>query len=214
MSQNWLELLPGKWRLLYCTGRHIGLTLRQPAHRVLIGDVHLIVDKISNPKTTFMFTSDIPYNVIVGQDWPHDKSGTPGNLKVMSPFRLRAGRRLYIKDESPDMSFPTSSSSTSVLKILSGRKWRKAFPNKEIPSSLPVAKFASNHVEMTMNLGEPLSSNVDDVKKVLQEVRLQVPPEMFDLSKVVCGTYVDSRLLVLRSVNGSALLFTRSCRGS
>ncbi|XP_019104056.2 probable plastid-lipid-associated protein 14, chloroplastic isoform X2 [Beta vulgaris subsp. vulgaris] len=212
--KNWLELLPGKWRLLYCTGRHIGLTLRQPAHRVLIGDVHLIVDKISNPKTTFMFTSDISYNVIVGQNWPHDKSGTPGNLKVMSPFRLRAGRRLYIKDESPDMSFPTSSSSTSVLKILSGRKWRKAFPNKEIPSSLPVAKFASNHVEMTMNLGEPLSSNVDNVKKVLQEVRLQVPPEMFDLSKVVCGTYVDSRLLVLRSVNGSALLFTRSCRGS
>lgn len=208
IMQNWLELLPGKWRLLYCTGRHIGLTLRQPPHRVLIGDVHLIVDKISNPKTTFMFTSDIAFNVITGQDWPHDKSGTPGNLKVTSPSRLRAGRRQYIKEENSEMS-----SQTSAVNILSGRKWKKAFPNKEIPSSLPVAKLASGDVELTMNLGEPLSKNVDDVKNVVQEVRLQVPPEMFDLSKVVCGTYVDSRLLVLRGVNGSALLFTRSCSG-
>ncbi|XP_021764131.1 probable plastid-lipid-associated protein 14, chloroplastic [Chenopodium quinoa] len=210
--KNWLELLPGKWRLLYCTGRHIGLTLRQPAHRVLIGDVHLIVDKISSPKTTFKFTSDIAFNVITGQDWPHDKTGTPGNLKVMSPSRLRAGRRQYIKKENSEMSFSTSSSATSVVKISSSRKWKKAFPYKEIPSSLPVAKLASSEIELTMNLGEPLSNNVDDAKHVLKEVRLQVPPEMFDLSKVVCGTYVDSRLLVLRSVNGSALIFTRSCR--
>lgn len=212
--KNWLKLLPGKWRLLYCTGRHIGLTLRQPAHRVLVGDVHLIVDKISNPKTTFKFSSDIAFNVIAGQTWPHDKTGTPGNLKVMSPFRLRAGRRLYIKEEDLDMSFTVSSSTTSVVKLLSGRKWRKVFPYSEIPSSLPVAKLASSDTELTMNLGEPLGNNVDVAKNVLQEVRLQVPPEMFDLSKVVCGTYVDSRMLILRSVNGSALLFTRSCRGS
>ncbi|KAL2921869.1 putative plastid-lipid-associated protein 14 chloroplastic [Bienertia sinuspersici] len=212
--KNWLSLLPGRWRLLYCTGRQIGLTFRQPSHRVLIGDVHLIVDKISNPKTTFKLTSDIDFNVISGQDWPHDKTGTPGNLKITSLSRLRAGRRQYIKEENSGMSYTASSSTTSVVKILSGKKWRKAFPYKEIPSSLPVAKLVSNDIETTMNLGEPLSRKVDDAKKVLQEVRLQVPPEMFDLSKIVCGTYVDSRLLILRSVNGSALLFTRSCRGT
>lgn len=211
--KNWLELLPGKWRLMYNTGRHIGLTLRQPAHRVLIGNVHLTVTRVANARTTFLLTSNIGFNVISGRDWPHDKTGIAGNLSVTSPSRLRAGRRLYIKeDETPEIPFLTGSNpSTSVLKKLSGKKWRKAFPSNEIPSSLPVAKLTSGEIEVTMNLEEPQGSNVKDAKKVLQEVRLQVPPEMFDLSKIVCGTYVDSRMLVLRCVNGSALLFTRSC---
>uniref|UniRef100_A0A7C9B247 Cyclin-dependent kinase n=1 Tax=Opuntia streptacantha TaxID=393608 RepID=A0A7C9B247_OPUST len=211
--KNWLELLPGKWRLLYSTGRHIGLTFRQPDHRVLIGRVHLTVTRVANWRTTFLLTSDIGFNVINGQDWPHDKTGTAGHLSVTSPFRLRAGRRLYIKEEeNPEIPFLTGSNpSTSVLKKLSGKKWRKAFPSNEIPSSLPVAKLTSGEIELTMNLGEPQGSSVEDAKKVLQEVRLQVPPEMFDLSKIVCGTYVDWRMLVLRCVDGSALLFTRSC---
>ena len=148
--QNWLELLPGKWRLLYCTGRHIGLTFRQPANRALIGDVHLTIEKRTNPKTTFLFTSVIAFIVILGQDWPHDKNGTSGSLKVTSPFRLRAGRRLYIKERNPKLSLPTSSSTTSVIKILSGRKWKNVFPNREIPSNLLVAKLVSSDIEMTM----------------------------------------------------------------
>ncbi|BAS73497.1 Os01g0655500, partial [Oryza sativa Japonica Group] len=52
--------------------------------------------------------------------------------------------------------------------------------------------------------------NVSSAQKVLQEIRTQTPPEMFDLSKIVCGTYVDARLMILRGVNGSALFFTRS----
>lgn len=34
-------------------------------------------------------------------------------------------------------------------------------------------------------------------QKVLQEVHTQIPFEMFDVSKFVCGTYVDSRMIVL-----------------
>ncbi|XP_074319814.1 putative plastid-lipid-associated protein 14, chloroplastic isoform X2 [Silene latifolia] len=210
--RNWLDLLPGKWRLLYSTGRHIGLTFRQPSHRVLIGDVNLSVTRISSAKTTFSISSEIAFNVINGRDWPHNKTGTPGHLTVTSPFRLRAGRRLYLKENiDPGMSLTSSNSTNSVLKILSGKKWRKAFPVSEIPSSLPVAKLASNDIEISMELDEPLGSKVESAQRVLQEIRLQVPPEMFDLTKVVCGTYVDSRLLVLRCVNGSALLFTRTC---
>lgn len=211
--KNWLELLPGKWRLLYSTGRQIGLTLRQPAHRVLIGNVHLTVTRVASSRTTFSLTSNINFNVISGRDWPHDKSGAAGNLRVTCPFRLRAGRRLYIKEEeNSGMPFLNRSNpTTSVLKKLSGKKWRKAFPSNEIPSSLPVAKLASGEIEMTMDLGEPQGNNVEVAKRVLQEIRLETPPEMFDLSKIVCGTYLDSRMLVLRSVNGSALLFTRSC---
>ncbi|KAF2287439.1 hypothetical protein GH714_039903 [Hevea brasiliensis] len=177
--KNWLELLPGKWRLLYCTGRHIGLTLRQPSARVLIGDVNLTVSRALDLNTSLSFTSDIGFTVIIGHDWPHDKAGIIGKMEVDSK--------------------------------LSGRKWRKAIPFKEFPSSLPVAKLASNDIEVTMNLSDPLDQNVVTARNLIQEVRMQIPPEMFDLSKLVCGTYVDSRLLVLRGVNGSALLFTRSC---
>lgn len=84
-------------------------------------------------------------------------------------------------------------------------------PFKDFPSSLPVAKLISKEIEVEMSLSDPLGKNVNAAKNAVHEVRTQVPPEMFDLSKLVCGTYVDSRLLVLRGVSGSALFFTRTC---
>ncbi|CAK9151618.1 unnamed protein product [Ilex paraguariensis] len=211
-AKHWLQLLPGKWRLLYCTGRHIGLTLRQPPARVLIGDVHLTVHSASKSTRALSFTSNISFTIMVGRDWPHDKAGVAGNLQVDSLCRLTAGRRLYLKEENATRNFPSASSDAqdSVFKKLSSKKWRKAIPFKEFPSSLPVAKLVSGDVEMTLSLDRPLSQNVKTAQNVIQEVQIQVPPEMFDLSKIVCGTYVDSRLLVLRSANGSALFFTRS----
>ncbi|KAG6655947.1 probable plastid-lipid-associated protein 14, chloroplastic isoform X1 [Carya illinoinensis] len=211
--KNWLDLLPGKWRLVYCTGRHIGLTLRQPPARVLIGDVHLSVSRASKLNTDLSFTSDIGFTVMIGRDWPHDKTGIIGKLQVDSLFRLTAGRRLYLKEEKTKGNFTMDPSNVqdSLAKKLSGKKWRKAIPFKEFPSSLPVAKLASGDIEVIMNLVDALNQDVETARNIVQEVRTLLPPEMFDLSKLVCGTYVDSRLLVLRGVNGSALLFTRSC---
>lgn len=211
--QNWLEFLPGKWRMLYCTGRHIGLTLRQPPARILVGYVRLTVTRPSKSNTNLSFTSDISFTVMTGREWPHDKTGITGKLQINSLFRLMAGRRLYIKEEktTPGLFSSQSDAQNSLVQKLSGRKWRKAVPFKDIPSSLSVAKLVSGDIELTMSLGHPLNHNVDAAKNIVQEVRTQIPPEMFDLSKFVCGTYVDSRFLVLRGVNGSALLFTRSC---
>ncbi|CAA3026298.1 probable plastid-lipid-associated 14, chloroplastic isoform X1 [Olea europaea subsp. europaea] len=210
--KHWLNLLPGTWRLLYSTGRHIGLTLRQPPARVLIGDVLLTVSKLSKPNATFSVASDIGFTVMLGQDWAHDKAGISGNMQVSSLSKLRAGRRLYIKEEPNTRNFYSSTLDVqnSIQEKLSSKKWKNIIPIKEFPSSLPVAKLVTSDVEVTMSLDEPLSRDMKTAQNVIQEVRLQVPPELFDLSKIVCGTYVDSRLLVLRCVNGSALLFTRS----
>ncbi|KAL9337319.1 hypothetical protein Peur_069088 [Populus x canadensis] len=210
--KNWLELLPGKWRLLYCTGRQIGLTLRQPSARVLIGDVYLTINRASQLNTSISFTSDIGFTVMNGRDWPHDKSGITGNLEVNSLFRLTSGRRLYLKEEktSEKLSFGQPNNQDSLAQKLSAKKWRKLVPYKEFPSSLPVAKLVSADIEVTMSIGDNLNQNDVTPSSIVQEIRVQVPPEMFDLSRLVCGTYVDSRLLVLRGVNGSALLFTRS----
>ncbi|XP_010049156.1 probable plastid-lipid-associated protein 14, chloroplastic isoform X1 [Eucalyptus grandis] len=211
--KNWLELLPGKWRLLYYTGRHIGLTLRQPPIRVLIGNVHLVVSRPSKSSTNVSMTSEISFSALIGRDWPHDKSGVAGQLQVNSVFKLKAGRQLYLKEENSKGYFSLGQSidRDALFQRLASGRWGKAIPYKELPSSLPVATFISDDIELLLNLGRPLNQEVDSAKKVLQEVRTQIPPEMFDLSRLVCGTYVDSRLLVLRSVNGSALLFTRTC---
>ncbi|RDY05841.1 putative plastid-lipid-associated protein 14, chloroplastic, partial [Mucuna pruriens] len=210
--KNWMELLPGKWRLLYCTGKHVGPTLRQPPLRVLIGNVHLTVTRASKLEANLSFVSDIGFSVMIGQDWPHDKAGKSGRLQVNSSFTLTAGRRLYLKqDETTDRFFFGPSSNVDALaQKFTGEKWRKIIPFKEFPSSLPAANLASSDIDVTMNIDDPLNQNIDTARNVLQELRTQIPPEMFDLSKLVCGTYVDSRLLVLRGVNGSALLFTRS----
>ncbi|KAL6988421.1 plastid-lipid-associated protein 14, chloroplastic, partial [Sarracenia purpurea var. burkii] len=109
---------------------------------------------------------------------------------------------------------PKQSSSHPIkhprVKALSSRKWRKALALKELPSSLHIAKLTSSEVEVTMSLDDPLGKSVVTAKNVVHEVRTQVPPEMFALSKLVCGTYVDARLLVLRGVTGSAFVFIRT----
>ena len=195
---------------MYCTGRHIGLSTREPASRALIGDVHLTIThqhQPSKPRLAFSFTSDISFTVLTGKDWPHDKVGVSGKLQVTSPhFRIIAGKRLYLKEENP-----------LVVKKLSGSKWRKALlghDRKQLPSTLPVANLVSgdsdDEIAVSMALDHPLSADVSAAQLVVNEVRMQIPPEMFDLSKIVCGTYIDSRIMLLRSVNGSTLLFTRA----
>ncbi|CAI9092541.1 OLC1v1027809C1 [Oldenlandia corymbosa var. corymbosa] len=212
--RHWLALLPGKWRLLYCTGRHLGLTLRQPPLRVLIGDVFLTVSRGSEPLKNFSFVSDVQFTVLVGHKWPHDKSGVNGKLNSESSFRLKSGRRMYLKEENDSIRFPSSTTANAedtAMKVLSGKRWKKIVSSEEFPSTLPVVKLISNDLELTVRLDEPLTSAAEHAPSIIQEVRTQIPPEIFDLSKIVCGTYVDSRLLILRSVNGSALIFTRSC---
>ncbi|CAL1409684.1 unnamed protein product [Linum trigynum] len=216
--KNWFELLPGTWRLIYCTGRHVGLTLRQPPARVLIGNVSLTVSRLSKQSRDLSFTSSVDFTVMTGRDWPHDKTGVDGQLQVNSPFKLMSGKRLYLKGEknttSGRFSFGESTDMDSLApKLLAGR-WRKAMPFKEFPSSLRVAKLASGEnvdITMTFDDGEKGRGNVVQARDALREVRIQLPPEMFDLSRIVCGTFVDARHLVLRGVNGSALLFARSC---
>lgn len=216
--KNWAGLLPGRWRLVYCTGRHIGLTTRQPPSRVLIGDVLLTITQPSKPRPTFTFTSDIGFQVLVGKDWPHNKIGIDGKLQVHSTFKLTSGKRSYdVKEANGEatQNLPSLAinAQESAIKKLSGKKWRKALlhHNREPPSSLPVVKLLSSEIDVTMELSEPLTRDTKAAQVVVNETRMQIPPEMFDLSKVVCGTYLDSRMLVLRSVNGSALLFTRAC---
>ncbi|TYG42883.1 hypothetical protein ES288_D12G292500v1 [Gossypium darwinii] len=210
--KNWLELLPGKWRLLYSTGRHIGLTLRQPPLRVLIGDAYLTIARPSKSNTRLSVTSEIGFTAMMGHDWPHNKRGIKGKLQVNSSSSLKAGERLYLNDMAMEgFSLGQTNSEKSIIEKLSSRKWRKVIPFTELPSSLPVAKLLLDNIEVSMTLDETLKQGVDVAINIVQEIRTQIPPEMFELTNIVCGTYVDSRMLILRGVNGSALIFTRSC---
>ncbi|VAH62215.1 unnamed protein product [Triticum turgidum subsp. durum] len=204
-TENWLRLLPGRWCLLYCTGRHIGLTLRQPTPRVLINDAFLtFAEAPESVDPILSLTSDIGFKIMPESDWPHDKSGTEGNLSVTTSARITPGR-IYTNAEDGKESSSRITSSRYL-----GGKWGKAAKMKELPASLPTASVNvdEDDVDVSMSCGSTL--NVKSARNVLQEVRTQTPPEMFDLSKIVCGTYIDSRLMVLRGVNGSALLFVRS----
>ncbi|KAF7023039.1 hypothetical protein CFC21_035640 [Triticum aestivum] len=208
-TENWLRLLPGRWCLLYCTGRHIGLTLRQPTPRVLINDAFLtFAEAPESVDPILSLTSDIGFKIMPESDWPHDKSGTEGNLSVTTSARITPGR-IYTNAEDGKESSSRITSSRYL-----GGKWGKAAKMKELPASLPTASVNvdEDDVDVSMSCGSTL--NVKSARNVLQEVRTQTPPEMFDLSKIVCGTYIDSRLMVLRGVNGSALLFVRSNRTS
>ncbi|KAI4999461.1 hypothetical protein ZWY2020_004050 [Hordeum vulgare] len=149
-----------------------------------------------------LYCTDIGFKIMPESDWPHDKSGTEGNLSVTTSAKITPGRIYTNAEDSTDSRITTS-------RYLGG-KWGKAAKMKELPASLPTASVNvdEDEVDVSMSCGSTL--NVKSARNVLQEVRTQTPPEMFDLSKIVCGTYIDSRLMILRGVNGSALLFVRS----
>lgn len=152
----------------------------------------------------FSLTSNIGFRIMPESNWPHDKSGTEGVLSVTTSARIAAGR-MYINEQDSKESRVTSS--RSPRRYLRG-KWREVSKMKQLPASLPSVNIAMDEVDASMSCNSAL--DVNSAQKVLQEIRTQTPPEMFDLSKIVCGTYIDSRLMVLRGVNGSALLFVRS----
>ncbi|XP_042379750.1 probable plastid-lipid-associated protein 14, chloroplastic [Zingiber officinale] len=209
-TKGWLNFLPGRWRLLYSTGRHIGLTLRQTTPRVLIDDAYLTLRQASVPDhRSFSLVSNISFKIIPTPHWPHDKSGPTGSLQVKSLVKICPGRRHYPKEEDSEESrrFAIHNSASGHL---SSRKWKGMDNLKELPSSLPAVKLTMDDIDVSLKL-DSSSLSADAAKKVLQEVRTQIPFEMFDVSKFVCGTYVDSRMMVLRGISGSALLFTRSC---
>lgn len=203
--QNWLKLVPGKWRLLYSTGKHIGLTLRVAQPRVLIDNAYLTFTEISElDKLNLKLISDVSFKVISTLEWPHDKNGDPGSLCVSSQStRFTSGQTVYVQGESKQYSLK------SIDRKLSSRKWKSIGSKKELPTNLPVVRLNTDDIEISMNLG--ISSSNELAQRILREVRMQIPTEMFDISKLVCGTYIDSRLMILRGVNGLALLFTRSC---
>ncbi|XP_072967578.1 probable plastid-lipid-associated protein 14, chloroplastic [Typha angustifolia] len=206
-SKSWLDLLPGRWRLLYCTGRHIGLTLRQPSPRVLIGNVYLSFTQASGSGyPAFSLASEISFKAMPIPQWPHDKSGSPGGLHVKSSVRISPGRFFFREDDGEVKR--VGSRKTSVEKLY-GSTWKKVGSMKELPSSLPTVKLVADDIDVSMSFESP--PDIGTAKNVLQEIRTQIPPEMFDVSKLVCGTYIDSRIMVLRGANGSALLFIRSC---
>lgn len=222
--KNWHTLLTGKWRLLYHTGRQIGLTLRQALPRVLIRNAYLNVFPTEDGNKRFSMESHINFTSMLYEHWPHDKSGKEGNLHICSNIELGRVDRIYEtksqiinqgtaeKNKIEDDERLLKASQGQMRKKTSRReRWRKTSKilSKETPSRLPVISLAASDIEVTMNL-DYTAKDTSLPSKVLHEVRLQIPQEMFDISNLVCGTYIDSRLLILRGVTGSALLFTRT----
>ncbi|CAM6117860.1 unnamed protein product [Calypogeia fissa] len=221
-SEEWAELACGRWRLLYHTGPQTGLTMRKASPAVMMKGVTLDIKKSSD--SDLSINSEIKFTAMSPDQWPHDKTGVKAVLKVSSPsVSLGDGERLYLTEVPAEENHGSTGQTPAVElgeqaqdtaeKGNSRRHQRRSLhllPDEPGPASLPIIRmFSDAELEFEMELG----SNGPDSSyphRVLNEVRRQIPREMFDLSRLVCGTYIDSRLMVLRSVSGSACLFTRS----
>lgn len=153
-------------------------------------------------------------------DWMLDKRGTQGKFEVTSSnVCLQKGERSY----TTDLSIVEDSSESSAARLM------EAFYNQikskgfdypregkffqsisaAAPSTLPVVRLSIEDIDMTMEL-DYAGPDSSYPMRSLDELRVQIPPESFDIAKIVCGTYIDARLLVLRGVSGAALFFIRS----
>jgi hypothetical protein len=190
----------------------------------LIQDCQLSADGTSSltMRTSVGFT-------VMAEDsnWSAEKTGPKGKFNVCAhTVALSEDTRLYQTDgegsdkaalypkqrsinhtQNHPISHPTSQ---EIGRRADGSlRFRKQVIPDETPASMPVIRLdVHEDLEMSMELDMKGISALP--KKVLQEVQLQIPREMFDLTSLVCATYIDSRLLILRGVSGAALLFIRS----
>lgn len=220
-SEGWGELACGTWRLLYHTGPQIGLTIRKASPAVMIKGVTLDFKKAESDVS---MTSEIKFTAMSPDHWPHDKAGVKGVLKVSSPtVSLARGERLYLpefradEEQGSTRQTPEAKEGQKVQDAAekgkstrNQRRSRQLLPDEPGPASLPIVRvFSQAELEFEMEV-DLKGLDKAFAQRTLTEVRRQIPKEIFDLSRFVCGTYIDSRLMVLRGVSGSACLFTRS----
>ncbi|KAI5084614.1 hypothetical protein GOP47_0000783 [Adiantum capillus-veneris] len=217
--ESWPELLAGKWRLLYHTGRQIGLTWRKASPAVLVGDVFF---SFSCSGGDMSMASSVSFSVMVDNgDWLPDKRGTEGKFGVTSnKLSLQRGERSYTTDFQREVDNVQEPSATRLVEGFYNQVRNKGYDypregnffravSPAAPPSLPVVRFDIDDLEMTMEV-DYRGPDPSYPMRSLDELRVQIPPESFDISKIVCGTYIDARLLVLRGVSGAALFFVRT----
>ncbi|KAL3693186.1 hypothetical protein R1sor_006837 [Riccia sorocarpa] len=200
--KDWMSLSSGRWRLLYHTGRHIGLTRREGTPSVLLGNVALNMEGVS--ETSLAFHADIEFSVMGPGNWPQDKQGIMGSLNVHSSnVSVLGGERLYPEEENGQQEVKTNISTPT-------KRVSRMLPDEDVPATMPVVRFDhTGEIDISLNLDVEVKDETLP-QRVIREVRIALPPEMFDISRIVCGTYVDSRLMILRTVKGTACLFVRS----
>lgn len=216
----WSQLLTGNWRLLYHTGRQIGLTWRKASPAVLVSDVSF---SFSCSNGDLSMASSISFSVMIDKgDWLPDKRGTQGKFEVTSSkLSLQRGERSYTSvlqtkgdDETQETSaarlvegFYNQVRNKGYDYPKEGKFFRSVSP--AAPPSLPIVRLGIEDLEMTMEV-DYYGPDSSYPMRSLDELRVQIPPESFDIAKIVCGTYIDARLLVLRGVSGAALFFVRT----
>ncbi|KAH7288510.1 hypothetical protein KP509_31G029100 [Ceratopteris richardii] len=218
--EAWSELLTGKWRLLYHTGRKIGLTWRKASPAILVSDV---VFTFNSSDEILSLTSTISFSAMVDKgDWLLDKRGTQGKFEVTSnKVYVQSWERIYTTDL--EQTEPDEVSGASAVKLVEGlqkqmrnRGYDYAKEGKFFqsispapPRSLPVIRLDIEDIDMTMEV-DYRGPDPSYPMRSLKELRVQVPHESFDVSNIICGTYIDGRLLILRGISGSALFFVRT----
>ena len=163
-------------------------------------------------------TSSTTFSAMVDKaDWVADKKGMQGKFEASaSNVNVQKGERVYtteIQTEAHDLSDSLLEGIYRRLRRERGfdhiKEGNSNTSSLASPNTLPVVRLDVQDVNMAMEL-DYVSKDTSYPMRCLQEVRIQTPPESFDISEVVCGTYIDARLLVLRGVSGAALLFVRS----
>lgn len=154
-------------------------------------------------------------------NWMLDKSGTRGKFEATTnKVSLQKSQRSYTTDLQSVEEDSPESPADRLVEGLYNRIRSKGFDylregkffqssSAVAPATLPVVRLDIEDMDMTMEL-DYSGPDPSFPRRSLDELRVQIPPESFDIEKIVCGTYIDARLLVLRGVSGAALFFVRS----
>eukprot|EP00850_Spirogloea_muscicola_P015275 SM000116S24196 [mRNA] locus=s116:29813:34415:+ [translate_table: standard] len=194
---DWGKMVPGRWRYLYQTGRQIGLTSRQASPAVRIQDLYATFNRLGDGLDAQVGLSlEVTFIVMPEHgDWPLDKSGCKGSLTICcKQVSARPGDLLTQKgmESAPGVDHWAHGAEEP--------DWHRH----------GLLRLQVQDVGMNMRL-DYRGSDATLPQRVVREVRLQIPRELFDVSGLVCCTHLSGRLMVLRSASGAALLLTRSC---
>ncbi|KAK9121922.1 hypothetical protein Syun_019539 [Stephania yunnanensis] len=210
--KNWLKFLPGRWRLVYCTGRHVGLTLRQPPTRVLIGDRCLIL-------TVYFCTLlkiesmnfDILYIVYIREDYNIEKKNNLQLIKKSSSIKdIRANLRYFFKAKNIILilNYIYIDKFSIILNINSSPIFRHGKCHKNILHSLSIIIYRKSILNIYWI---DVRTRYLLKKYINQSTSTQIMQLMVNIPNTKCFTRYDHCRVVLSGVTWGALMRTKSC---
>ena len=210
-------VMDGRWELVFHTGRHVGLSTREPELPLRMESVVLECKGQSLRDLELR----IEFTLVEADGQPAGGLNTPPPRGAIRTSISAVAASVDCSALAPDSGAPQEAEGDGALAAAFAAVARECSGTIAGEAEGDMALVGVGSAAIAFEAPPLLSAlSVEEqrlyLKNVLQEIAIQVPPSMVPSKgsegSVIRVTYADARLVIIRDANGVASLFQRVCR--